>query len=77
MVDMDVAAFAYMWGREDIAAMVIAALYDHDERLSASAWAEAIEVALGNAFGRQSFRKYRYPPTRGVDAARAPGECWE
>lgn len=79
MVDMDVAAFAYMWGREDITAMAISALYGHDERLSAGAWAEAIEVALGNAFSRQNFRKYRYPPKRGANAGggRPPGEAWE
>ncbi len=52
-VDMDAAAFAYMFGRREIAEAVIFALYGNDERAMASAWAEAIEVALGNAFRRE------------------------
>lgn len=77
MVDMDASAFAYEWGRRDIAAMVIEALYGHDERLSASAWAEAIEVAVGNA-SRQKFRKWRYPSERdkAVGNTSPPGEHW-
>ena len=65
MVDMDAAAFAYMFGRRDIAAIVIRELYGDDERLAAGAWAEAIEVALGNAYSRQKFRRLRYPPKGG------------
>lgn len=78
MVDMDVSAFAYMFGRRDIAAMVISALYGHDERLAASAWAEAIEVALGNAWSRQKFRKARYPSKRAsaAESSRVPGDYW-
>ena len=78
MVDMDASAFAYMWGRRDIAASVITKLYGYDERLVASAWAEAIEVAVGNAFSRQKFRRWRYPPTRGKNAGATPpeGEYW-
>lgn len=78
MVDMDAAAFAYMFGRRDIAQRVIATLYGHDELLAASAWAEAIEVAVGNAFSRQKFRRWRYPPRRGKNAGRTPppGEFW-
>jgi uncharacterized protein len=79
MVDMDAAAFAVMWGRSDIAAMVIETTYGHDERLSAGAWAEAIEVALGNAFSREKFRKARYPSRTAKIAGLAPrtGEYWE
>lgn len=78
MVDMDASAFAYEWGRRDIAAMVIDALYGHDERLSASAWAEAIEVAVGNAYSRQKFRKRRYPSERDKAAGNLlpPGDYW-
>lgn len=78
MVDMDAAAFAYMWGREDIAELILKALYGHDERQLAGAWAETIEVALGNAYSRQKFRKWRYPPKRGRNAGQTPppGEFW-
>ncbi len=78
MVDMDASAFAYMFGLRDIAEAVISSLYGHDERLAASARAEAIEVALGNAFSRQKFRRWRYPPTRGKNAGITPpaGEHW-
>jgi len=78
MVDMDASAFAYMFGLRDIAEAVICALYGHDERLAASARSEAIEVALGNAFSRQKFRRWRYPPTRGKNAGATPpeGEYW-
>ena len=79
MVDMDASAFAYEFGRRDIAKAIIDKLYGEDERLVASAWAEAIEVAVGNAFSRQKFRKWRYPPKRGKDAGRLPphGDYWE
>lgn len=78
MVDMDAAAFAYMMGREEIAKDIVAALYGHDERLTAAAWAETIEVALGNTFSRQKFRKLRYPSKRGKSADQLPatGEFW-
>jgi len=78
MVDMDISAFAYMFGLRDIAEAVISNLYGHDERLLASARAEAIEVALGNAFSRQRFRRRRYPPRRGKHAGETPppGEYW-
>lgn len=78
MVDMDAAAFAYEFGRTDIAEAIINKLYGGDERFVASAWAEAIEVAVGNAFSRQKFRKWRYPPKRGKDAGRLPppGDYW-
>lgn len=78
MVDMDAAAFAEMWGRGDIAAMVIAALYGRDERLAASAYAEAVEVAVGNSYSRQKFRRWRYPTKNDVfgGATAAPGEFW-
>ncbi len=78
MVDMDAAAFAYMFGRRDIAKRVITTLYGHDERFAAGAWAEAIEVALGNAFSRQKFRRWRYPAKRGKHAGWTPppGEFW-
>jgi hypothetical protein len=78
MVDMDASAFAYMWGRRDISDAVIAALYGNDEHLAASARAEAIEVAIGNAHSRPKFRRLRYPPTRGMNAilSRTPGEFW-
>lgn len=78
MVDMDASAFAHMWGRHDISEAVVAALYGHDERLAASAHAEAVEVAIGNAYSRQKFRRLRYPPRRGknADAPRTPGEFW-
>ena len=78
MVDMDAAAFAYMFGRREIAAEVIGSLYGNDERAMAGAWAEAVEVALGNAFSRRKFRRWRYPPTRGKNAGKTPpvGEFW-
>jgi hypothetical protein len=78
MVDMDASAFAYMFGLVDIGEAIITALYGHDERLAASARAEAIEVALGNAFSREKFRRRRYPPTRGKNAGAKPpiGEYW-
>lgn len=78
MVDMDAAAFAYMFGRREIAEAIISTLYGHDERAAASAWAEAIEVAIGNAYSRQKFRRWRYPPRRGKNAGQKPpvGEYW-
>jgi len=78
MVDMDASAFAFMFGLWDITEAIICALYGHDERLAASARSEAIEVALGNAFGREKFRRWRYPPTRGKNAGARPpeGEYW-
>lgn len=78
MVDIDASAFAYMFGMEDIAEAIIRTIYGHDKRLAASAWAEAIEVALGNACSRAAFRRRRYPPTRGKNAGARPpmGEYW-
>lgn len=78
MVDMDASAFAYMFGRREVADAIITALYGHDERAMAGAWAEAIEVATGNAFSRQKFRRRRYPPTRGKNAGQThpAGEFW-
>lgn len=78
MVDMDAAAFAYMLGRREIAGEAIGSLYGNDDQATAGAWAEAIEVALGNAFSRQKFRRWRYPPTRGKNAGATPpaGEYW-
>lgn len=78
MVDMDASAFAYMYGLTDIAEAVISELYGDNERLAASARAEAIEVAVGNAFSRQKFRRWRYPPTRGKNTGARPpaGEYW-
>ena len=72
MVDMDAAAFATMWGRTDIADAVITALYGHDERMVAGAHAEALEVAVGNAFSRERFRKWRYPSKRADPATLPP-----
>ena len=78
MVDMDASAFAYMFGFRDIAEAIIARLYGNDERLASSARAEAIEVAVGNSFSREKFRRWRYPPTRGKNAGKEPpaGEFW-
>lgn len=78
MVDMDAAAFAYEFGRRDICDLIIQTLYGHDERSASGAEAEAIEVALGNAHSRETFRTWRYPPTRGKSAGQTPppGEYW-
>lgn len=78
MVDMDVAAQAWMYGHRDITHFVIDHLYGHNKRLVASALAEAMEVAGENARSRQKFRKRRYPPTRGKNAHIKPpeGEYW-
>lgn len=78
MVDMDASAFAEMWGRSDIATMIINAMYGHDARLSASAEAEAMEVALGNAHSREKFRKRRYPSIVAQRAGLTPpaGDYW-
>ena len=69
---------AYYEATQEIAKDIVAALYGHDERLTAAAWAETIEVALGNAFSRQKFRKLRYPSKRGKSADQLPptGEFW-
>lgn len=78
MVDMDVAAQAWMYGHRDIAYLIIEYLYGHDKRLAASALAEAMEVSWANATSRQKFRKRRYPPKRGKNAGVKPpeGEYW-
>jgi hypothetical protein len=78
MVDMDASAFAYMFWQPAIGDAVIASLYGQNERLVASAIAEAMEVAVGNARSRQKFRRWRYPPTRGKNAGITPpeGEFW-
>jgi hypothetical protein len=78
MVDMDASAFAYMFGLSDIAEAIISNLYGDNERLAASARAVDIEVAVGYAFSRQKFRRWRYPPTRGNNAGVTPppGEYW-
>lgn len=78
MVDMDVAAQAWMYGHRDITYLVVDHLYGNNERMAASALAEAMEVSQWNAISRQKFRKRRYPPTRGKNAASKPpeGEYW-
>ncbi len=78
MVDMDASAFAFMMGQVEIGEAVITALYGHDVRLAAGARAEALEVAVGNGWSRQKFRKRRYPPKRGKDNDALPqeGEFW-
>jgi uncharacterized protein len=78
MVDMDVAAQAWMYGHRDITYLIIERLYGHDKRLAASALAEAVEVSWGNATSRQKFRRRRYPPRRGKNAGVKPleGEYW-
>ncbi|MEL7189308.1 MAG: ankyrin repeat domain-containing protein [Pseudomonadota bacterium] len=78
-VDMTADAFACMYGREDIAALIIDELYHEKPNLHASAWAEAREVAIGNAWSRQKFRRWRYPPRRGKNRNWRPplGEYWQ
>lgn len=79
MVDMDVAAQAWMYGHREITHLIIDHLYGHDKRLAASALSEAMEVSLGNAWSRQKFRKRRYPPKRGKNAGvtQPEGEFWQ
>ena len=78
MIDMDASAFAYMFGRSDIARSVIGRLYGHDARLESGAWAEAIEVALGNAFAKQKFARWRRPSKRDrrSDCLTPDGDYW-
>lgn len=77
MVDMDAAAFAIQFGRTDIAEAILRALYCDDERLIEGARAEAEEVALGNAYSRERFRKWRYPSKRADPTTLPPpGEFW-
>lgn len=62
MVDMDATAFASMWGRRDIARLIAERLHGSDEAAIGRALAEAETVAIGNATGREKFRRERYPP---------------
>lgn len=75
MVDMDATAFAIEFGRTDIAEAILRALYGDDKRLTEGARAEACEVALGNAYSRERFRKWRYPSKRAA-LLPPPGEFW-
>ncbi|HYI63393.1 MAG TPA: ankyrin repeat domain-containing protein [Allosphingosinicella sp.] len=64
MVDMDAIAFAWMWGRRDIARMIAEHLQGEKEAAITRALAEAETVAVGNATSREKFRRERYPPRR-------------
>lgn len=62
MVDMDATAFAWMWGRRDIARLIAHHLHGDDHAAVDAALAEAEVVAHGNAMSRTKFRRERYPP---------------